>query len=584
MRDLTEDFWRSFASKGFLIAWMMSILVMFLPALGNAKANSSSLPGQTCQAKPVGAWSIQEKWVWQKVCVGEIADLKQFIIEEFGKKVSEPKKKESLKVLSPIFLETILLHNPYRKAVTRQGIRIIGAKFTKGIDLTGAQIAFPLWLLNSTFEKALRLKYLQTPYLLIFQGSKFSDVVDLDSVKVGQNLFLRQAKFTQLILRGAQINGQLDMSGSIFSDTVDMDAIKVRASVFLDRAQFREVRLRGATVGGQLDLGKSTFNGKVDMDSVSIERNLLIRDVKMAALNLLNAKIKGQVDIRDSSFSGELNLDSMDVARSFFLRNSEIQSSEPIKLWFSTFGDNLDLSGSSLGSVNLTGTKIRGELRLYRPPLYGPTKWRKESVLILRNVQVGALQDSPESWPSRLELDGLAYSQLGGFTATSTNDMATRSSQWFIEWLGRQRHYSPQPYEHLAATLSQAGQDEKANDILFAGKNRERGTVSWYRWLGLTILKLFIGFGYRIYYLIFWVSGLILIGALVFRNTKEAKEHQMPIGIIYSLDMLLPFIQLRERHYSIDFQGWQRYYFYFHKLMGYAAASLLIAGLSGLVR
>ena len=320
------------------------------------------------------------------------------------------------------------------------------------------------------------------------------------------------------------------------------------------------------------------------MDSIFIERNLLIREVKMTALNLLNAKIKGQVDISESSFSGELNLDSMEVARSLFLRNSEIQSSEPIKLFFSALGNNLDFSGSSLGSVNLTGTKIRGELRLYRPPLYGPTKWEKESVLVLRNVQVGALQDSPESWPAKLELDGLAYSQLGGFTATSTNDMATRSSQWFIDWLGRQQHYSPQPYEHLASILSQAGQDEKANDILFAGKDRERKNVSWYRWIGLTVLKLCIGFGYRIYYLMFWVGGLILIGALVFRSTKEAKEHHMPIGIIYSLDMLLPFIQLREIHYAIDFRGWQRYYFYFHKLMGYSAASLLIAGLSGLVR
>ena len=219
MSNFTKRFRPSKISKCIFIGLMANILLLFFSVMGNANTNVSPLPGQSCQTKPLRAWSIQEKWVWEKVCVGNIADLKQFMVENSGKDVLD-KKNDSLKVLTPTFLETILLHNPYRKAVTRQGIRIVGAKFTKRIDLTGAQIIFPLWLLDSTFMKALRLKYLQTPYLLIFQGSKFSDVVDLDSVKVGQNLFLRQAEFTQLILRGAQINGQLDMSGSIFSDTV----------------------------------------------------------------------------------------------------------------------------------------------------------------------------------------------------------------------------------------------------------------------------------------------------------------------------------------------------------------------------
>jgi hypothetical protein len=38
-------------------------------------------------------------------------------------------------------------------------------------------------------------------------------------------------------------------------------------------------------------------------------------------------------------------------------------------------------------------------------------------------------------------------------------------------------------------------------------------------------------------------------------------------------------VKLRECHYSVDLAGWVRYYFYFHKLMGYVLASFLIAGL-----
>jgi len=77
---------------------------------------------------------------------------------------------------------------------------------------------------------------------------------------------------------------------------------------------------------------------------------------------------------------------------------------------------------------------------------------------------------------------------------------------------------------------------------------------------------------------------LVAIGALVFRRTEEARKNRMPYGIAYSVDMLLPIIKLRERHYDIDLPGWPRYYFYFHKIMGYVLASFLIAGLSGLTR
>jgi hypothetical protein len=48
--------------------------------------------------------------------------------------------------------------------------------------------------------------------------------------------------------------------------------------------------------------------------------------------------------------------------------------------------------------------------------------------------------------------------------------------------------------------------------------------------------------------------------------------------------MLLPIIQLRKMHYDIDLSGWARYYFYFHKIMGYVLGSFLIVGVSGLVK
>jgi hypothetical protein len=96
--------------------------------------------------------------------------------------------------------------------------------------------------------------------------------------------------------------------------------------------------------------------------------------------------------------------------------------------------------------------------------------------------------------------------------------------------------------------------------------------------------RLVIGYGYHLERALFWVAGFLIAGIAVLRISGEGRRHNMPFGIAYSFDMLLPIIRLREKHYEIDLKSWARYYFYVHKVMGYVLASFLIAGLSGLVK
>jgi hypothetical protein len=239
---------------------------------------------------------------------------------------------------------------------------------------------------------------------------------------------------------------------------------------------------------------------------------------------------------------------------------------------------NLNLSSSTSSSIDLTDTQVRGEFHLAN------TKWQKDSKLTLRNTEVGILNDSQETWPDNLELEGFIYTRLGGFGTDTTSDIATRDVSWFKGWLGKQKSYSTQPYEQLASVLEKQGQKGKAKDVLYAGKEREHSEATGMNWLWLTLELIFIGYGYRIYYAFFWMIGFVVVGALVFRRTEEARRNKMPYGIAYSFDMLLPIIKLRESHYKIDLAGWPRYYFYFHKVMGYILGYFLIAGLSGLTK
>ena len=129
------------------------------------------------------------------------------------------------------------------------------------------------------------------------------------------------------------------------------------------------------------------------------------------------------------------------------------------------------------------------------------------------------------------------------------------------------------------------GYSEKANAILYAGKERERHQAQWLKRLGLTALKWTIGYGYgyRYFVSLLWVVAIMLIGVLVL-DTLETGAPPTPVQkAAFSFDLLLPLIELHE-NYKITFEGWQRYYFYAHKLMGFLLGSFVVAGLSGITK
>ena len=101
-------------------------------------------------------------------------------------------------------------------------------------------------------------------------------------------------------------------------------------------------------------------------------------------------------------------------------------------------------------------------------------------------------------------------------------------------------------------------------------------------WLLLT--RLMIGYGYRIEVTLLWVVGFLATGSVILQRFKEVDRDGRRLGLAYSLDMLLPIVHLREEHYRLELYGFPRYYFYFHKIVGYILASFLIGGLSGLTK
>jgi hypothetical protein len=304
------------------------------------------------------------------------------------------------------------------------------------------------------------------------------------------------------------------------------------------------------------------------------------------AETILNSvQVGGTLEMDNSVFNDKLIMEKLTVASTLFLRNCK--AGNTLEMIFARIGGSFDISSSSLQSVDLTGTKIKEEFCL-GSEVNHPTKWEKESILRLRNTEVGTLQDLQNAWPDELELVGFTYSQLGGFATDERVSMYKRDIPWMKKWLERQKNYSPQPYKQLGKVLSEAGYKNKANDILFKGKMREL-KESWktkcrLTSMGLFLQLIFVGFGYSYLYTLWWVIALFFIGEFVLLSTGQGLANGMPWGFSYSLDMLLPAIRLNESHYAIKLVGFAKYYFYVHIVLGYVLASYLIAGLSGITK
>ena len=162
-------------------------------------------------------------------------------------------------------------------------------------------------------------------------------------------------------------------------------------------------------------------------------------------------------------------------------------------------------------------------------------------------------------------------------------------SDWLASWLERDPTYSPSPYTELAKALRAGGNEGLADDILITRRDRERGLAHILepRWWGWTGAKYLIGYGYGwgTFRALCWVGVLSVLGTLVLFVSGNRQKTDLTLGFWYSLDILIPGIRLRQRHYdSVELSGWANYYFYFHSICGYVLLFFVLAGLSGLVQ
>ncbi|MGH1480593.1 MAG: hypothetical protein ACRBM6_17985 [Geminicoccales bacterium] len=617
------------------------------------------LPGEPPSLEPRSCWTDLERWVWDAVGTGRPANIDDYA----GLPAPNPDSSvdwTSKRRLSADFLQTIALHEPYRSALPRHGIEIIGAWFEEPIDLRDGRVTGVLWLHRCRFEQVVGFNGLKSESVVSLSGSAFEGDLDMRAVEISGGLYLRNgARFKSVNLYGSRIGRNLNISRASFHGRLILNAIKVGGNlVGVDSIYHRDVGLKGAAVEGMVDLRRNIFKDRLDMWWLKTGQDLLLGGMvgeetapakaSYFLLDCRNAKIGGQLNLshveiaeslnlasitianeallgRGSSFGninlrlakigqhlnlamatvcGRLNLTGVVVGQDISFKRSKML--EKIDLVFAEIEGNLQLCGGNFDVVDLTGTRIGAELRLTNDE--GPPLWSPTAQLVLRNTRADAVHDTTDAWPGKIELDGFVYNGFGGLDADATHDLGNRRSPWFIAWLEKDAPHTPQPYRQCANVLQAMGHPAIADDVLYAGRERERTELKRNNEdlmaLGLWFLKATIGYGHgasRYFRALYWVASLTVLGVVVLMATgdylsldsnniswADSTDRQQFMHLVkaasFSLNKLLPVIDLPLHHAHVLLSTGSKLYFQFHKLMGYVLALFLVAGITGLTK
>jgi hypothetical protein len=157
--------------------------------------------------------------------------------------------------------------------------------------------------------------------------------------------------------------------------------------------------------------------------------------------------------------------------------------------------------------------------------------------------------------PGKLSIDGPKYQGLG-----LPDDVLSR-----LRWGGLTAPLSPQPFDQLAKFYRSTGSNSQADQVLIARDDVLYSNSDWPRYIWGKFLKITIGYAHQPLRAIIWSITVVSIGTVMVAAGQRAGVMRLawlettppPVldpteelnSVLYSLDVLLPFVNLHQEHY-----------------------------------
>lgn len=488
------------------------------------------------------------------------------------------------------------LKNPNGTALSCYQVKVEGALSLIGgfraegqVNLVGANIGGSLACNRGTFINPSRTALL------------------CEDVNVRGSVYLAE-KFEALgevCLMDADIGGALICSGGIFHNekgtALSCDQATIRSGVYLS-AGFQavgNVSLVGAEIGGSLAAAGGSFSSS-DGPSISLSGATIRGDLFLAndfraegPVYLAGAKVGGDFLCQGATFMSP-DKDAIVCARAVIGgsvgMNRDFLAEGGVNLLGAHVGGDLDCTGGTFR--NPSGEAFGGE----RMNVSGRFIWRPSQIPVGRvnfaSACVGHYLDSKDSWSpdGDFALDGFIYSSIV--------DVPTARDR--IVWLGRNHRYSPQPYEYLAHTYRNEGNDSAARAISIAKqvKRRRSGGLAFPQKIGSWIFGVTVRYGYQPSLALLWLAAFWLAGGLLLTFGPGNQGVMARVGTqmgpsfrpwLYAADILVPFVNFRQGDFWLPdlSRPWGLFYtlyFVVSIAVGWVLAAALAATVSGISR
>jgi hypothetical protein len=481
------------------------------------------------------------------------------------------------------------------------GIRVLGARIAGGLNLSYVHVPFALVLNHCSIPERINLHSAKLEQLDL--NGSYTGEIDGEGLTVDGELFLGYGFHAagEVILQDANINGYIDCGAGHFSSS------KIEPQVWgagLNKA----LTLEAAKIRSDIYLWDGfESSGMIYMADAVLGADLFISGARVinpgqTAIFADNVEVKGNVQI------GLRSIGENSAAAARFQRITEgFESDGLVDFTTARVGGNFMVTKAILGGK--PGTPHG--LVVPAADIKGAFLWRDVDLqngarLDLTGASVGILMDDEHSWPlpGKLALDGLTYQGIDPADARAR-----------LHWIGLEPSFHPQPYRQLAKVLRESGDDTGALETLIAQEDTRFIRYSLVGRAWGAFLKITVGYGHRPLLAILWSLIVVVIGwpivalgaqAGVMRPTWDPSTPGGPPferlhPLLYSLDLFLPFVNLRQEAYwwpNADASGecavfgrtftmrgsYLRSYLWLQILAGWILSAIFVAGVTGLIK
>jgi hypothetical protein len=427
---------------------------------------------------------------------------------------------------------------------------------------------------------------------LLLAGDRLQGI-SLNRSTIGGHLVVHDSRIGFACMRDLLVNGVFEMVALNGADEIYLNGSTIERNVYVTNGAFAKLDFDDDRIGGSLVFSDIRGRGELSARDADIGGGLTIRGTAGPA-SLGRIFLNG-ITVADAVVLQKVDLDEV-VAANARLHSTvtldELHTTNDLEMNSAAIDGDLRLSDVAARAVDLGDARVARTLYLQRrhDEVIGDLSLRDTNVQTVEDRvdcnELGLAKACPNPWPAKMELEGFHFEQLGSSRARDDNlaDLASREPQWWVNWLGAQRAYSPEPYDTLASVMRAAGNDDTATQIAWTRKDQDRRHSEPPKSLLMLLWDAVVGYGYNLWFALGWAIFFLAFGAFLLWKTGEGARHDPPLGITYSFDMLVPLIFLEKKHEDVQLGGPVRYYFYFHKIVGYVLATFLVAGLSVLAK